>query len=160
LVEKKTFMHRTTVQNPVSKFVEARTSATHGLGLFAKSFIPSGTIWWSAGPSDLIHVNQANFKTLAASVQSPEVEALVKTLLHYSYYVKEFDALLFIPDNGRLVNHSFEPNSKTVPDRLSSVTVRDIAAGEELFEDYTHYDKCPWAQPYGEFGRKIGCWGA
>ncbi len=151
-------MSKKTAPNPVSDLTEVRSSSTHGFGLFAKTAIPRDTIWWSAGPDDLIHVNQVNFQTLCASTLSPEIQAFIKTLLHYSYYVKEFDALLFIPDNGRLVNHSFQPNSKTVPDRLSSITIRDIAAGEEIFEDYTHYDKCAWAKLYGDFGRQIGCW--
>lgn len=147
----------TLVRNPISELTEVRASATHGQGIFAKTLIVSGTIWWSVHPSDLVHISQANFKTLTASVQSPEIKAFLDTILHYSYYVKEYDALLFIPDDGRYVNHSFEPNSKTVTDRLSSIALCDIQAGEEIFEDYTHYDKCPWAELYGKFGRMIGC---
>src|SRR6266850_962497 len=122
------------IRNPLSELTEVRASGTHGRGIFAKTLIARGTIWWSVRPSDLVHINQANFKTLTASVQSPEIRAFLDAVLHYSYYVKEHDALLFIPDNGRYVNHSFEPNSKPVNDQMSSIALRDIKGGEEIFE--------------------------
>jgi SET domain-containing protein len=145
--------------NPITELTEVRESSTHGLGVFAKTIIPKNTIWWRVSPNEIIHVNKANYEALQSSHQDQDIHAFISTILHFSYYVKQYDALLFIPDNGRLVNHSFEPNSAPgVNDCLISSAVRDIYPGDEILEDYTHYDKCSWAKLYGDFGRTIGCW--
>ena len=139
-------------------FVEVRASGDAGLGVFAASFIPKGTVWWSLPESGLVHISRAHYLALTASHQSPHTQHFLNALLHFSYYIQQLDVLIFIPDDGRYVNHSFTPNSAMTPDNMTSVTLRDVQAGEELFEDYTHYDHCPWARLYGEFGRSIGCW--
>lgn len=145
--------------NPITELTEVRKSPTHGQGVFAKTMLPKNTIWWRASSNEIIHINKVNYEALESSYQTPNLHAFIATILHFSYYVKHYDALLFIPDNGKLVNHSFTPNSAPgASDCLISVAIRDIHPGEEILEDYTHYDKCPWAKLYGEFGRKIGCW--
>ena len=153
-----TLMDRPSLSNPISALTEVRLSPTHGLGIFARTLIPQGTIWWRVRPSDVIAVNRLQFEALVASEQSPRTTAFIDAFLEFGYYVKGFDTLFLIPDNGRYVNHSFEPNSAVCPDSdgLCSITLRDIAGGEEICEDYTTYDKCPWANLYGEFGHKIG----
>ena len=155
-----TLMDRPSLSNPISALTEVRPSPTHGLGLFARTLIPRGTIWWRGRRSDLIPVTRSQFEALAASEQSPRTTAFIDAFLEFGYYLKEFDTLFLIPDNSRYLNHSFEPNSAVCPDSggLCSSTLRDIARGDEIFEDYTTYDKCPWAKLYGEFGRTIGHW--
>jgi uncharacterized protein len=61
--------------------------------------------------------------------------------------------MVLIPDNGRFVNHSDAPSSGAgVNGRLLySVALRDIAAGEEITEDYATYDECPWPGISEEF---------
>lgn len=153
-----TLMDRPSLSNPISALAEVGLSPTHGLGLFARMRIPRGTIWWRVRLSDVIAVNRFQFEALVASEQSPRTKAVIDAFLEFGYYVKGFDTLFLIADNGRYVNHSFEPNSAVCPDSdgLCSITLSDIAAGDEICEDYTTYDKCPWAQLYGEFGRTIG----
>lgn len=148
------------LSNPISDLTEVRLSPNHGFGVFARTLIPRGTVWWRVRLSDVIPLNRLQYEALAASEQSPGTKALIEAFLEYGYYVKGFDTLFFIPDNGRYVNHSFEPNSAVCPDSdgLCSITLRDIAGGDEIVEDYTKYDKCPWANLYGEFGRRIGYW--
>lgn len=82
----------------------------------------------------------------------------------YSYYVKEVDrfeinlnflSLVWLMDNSRYTNHSNQPNSgyaevfrsdsQTVSSMFCSAVIRDVKAGEEIFEDYRPYDQCPWA---------------
>jgi SET domain-containing protein len=42
------------------------------------------------------------------------------------------------PDNSRYVNHSFSPNTGLATDGITIVALRDMAAGEEITEDYFH----------------------
>ena len=147
--------------NPVFTLVEARPSPVHGFGVFAREAIPCGTAWWRVRLADLIHFRKEPFETLLASAQSPGSREFVEAVQKFGIYSKRYDALFFIVDNGRFVNHSPQPNSASClgSDGLfSSLTLRDIAAGEEMFEDYATYDKCPWANLYGELGRELGFW--
>ena len=51
-----------------------------------------------------------------------------------------------IIDDGKMVNHSENPNCKSVsngPD-LNSYALRDIAEDEEIFEDYGTYEYEDW----------------
>lgn len=144
---------RPPILNPVCGLTEVRLSTVAGLGLFAKEFIPKGTVWWAAHPGDVMFVNQAQWATLSASVHSPAIQPFIDAIVMYSYYVHEFDSLVLCLDNARHVNHSFTPNSGSSPDKnpLVAVALRDIEPGEEIFEDYTKYDQCPWAWLYEDF---------
>lgn len=146
--------------NPVNDLTEVRLSATHGRGVFAKVAIPQHTVWWRVCPTNVTVITQAQYAAFVASAPSPESDPFMAAILHFGYYVQQYDAIFFAIDNGRYINHSFQPNSAVAShaDDLCSVALRDIAPGEEICEDYTHYDKCPWARINGEFGRQIGCW--
>jgi uncharacterized protein len=143
--------------NPIDLLTEVRASSTHGLGVFAKVRIPCHTVWWRVRPADVIAITRSQLETLAASAQSPRARVFVEAILECGYYVKKYDSVFFLPDNARYVNHSFQPNSAVCPnsDGLCSVALREIADGEEILEDYTQYDECPWAPMYGEFGRRL-----
>lgn len=153
-------MRSPSISNPISALTEVRPSPIHGVGLFARTLIPAHTVWWHAQLADLIPLTGLQFEALRASAPSPQRDAVMEAFLYYGYYVKGFDMLFFIPDNSRYLNHSSAPNSAVSPDSegLRSVTLREIAAGEELVEDYRTYDTCPWANLYGEFGRALGHW--
>src|SRR5215467_12320054 len=128
-----------------SDLVEVRPSQRHGLGVFAVTDIPEGTVWWSADLSDTITISRGQFETFASSASSPATDALMGGIQEYSIYLAALDLMVFIPDNGRYVNHSDEPNSgaAVVGTELRSVALRDIVAGEEIVEDYATYDHCP-----------------
>jgi SET domain-containing protein len=142
----------------------ARRSTTHGLGVFATAFLPRGTVWWRATLEDVISVSEHQYRLLTDSRCDDARTRLLADILHYAYYLEEIDRLLYICDDARYLNHSFEPNSEGMPcyrDEhgtlvLYSMTLRDVEEGEELFEDYTNYDHCTWAPLYGDFGRMIG----
>ncbi len=136
-----------------SELVEVRQSPLHGLGVFAVTDIPEGTVWWSAELADTITISRGQFETLAASASSPATDAMMSAIQEYSIYLGAFDLMVLIPDNGRYVNHSDEPNSgaAVVGTQLRSVALRDIVAGEEILEDYGTYDHCPWKGIAPEF---------
>ena len=138
--------YKTNINNLITDLTEVKPSHIDGLGLFAKVFIPKNTIWWSATPGDVLLINRDQYETFNNSVHSPLIKTLNHTILVYSYYVERYDALVLCLDNSRFVNHSYTPNSGSTPDShpLASMTLRDIPPGEEILEDYTTYDKCPW----------------
>lgn len=135
------------------ELVEVRPSPLHGLGVFAVTDIPAGTRWWSIDIDGTITVSRAQFASLFESASSPASDALMAGLQEYSIYLKSFDLMVLIPDNGRYVNHSDAPTSGAGVDGtlLYSVALRDIAAGEEITEDYSTYDECPWPGIAPEF---------
>src|ERR1041385_585865 len=137
----------------VRGLVEVRASGIHGLGVFAAVDIPRGTTWWAADVADMITISRAQFVALTTSASSPASDTLIDAIQEYSFYVEALDLMILIPDNGRYVNHSDSPNSLAGVDgtSLSSVALRDIAAGEEIVEDYATYDWCPWPGVSADF---------
>ena len=137
----------------VRGLVEVRPSAIHGLGVFAAADIPSGTVWWTADVAEMITISRPQFEALVGSASSPASDALIAGIQEYSFYVEDLDLMILIPDDGRYVNHSDQPNSvaTVVGTRLASTAGRDIAAGEEIVEDYATYDFCPWPGVAPEF---------
>lgn len=146
--------------NLVDALVEVRSSSIHGMGLFAKVPIPRGTLWWKPNIEDVIAVSRRQFELMEASACDGGTDALIGTLLDRGFYLSWRDAIIYICDLGRFTNHSFAPNSMVCPnsDGLCSVTTSDVVPGTELTEDYTTYERCPWARLYGAFGRQIGFW--
>jgi hypothetical protein len=135
------------------ELVEVRPSQAHGLGVFAVTDIPEGTKWWSGDLADMITISRQQFQALASSTPSPATDALMSAVQEYSIYLAALDLMVLIPDNGRYVNHADEPNSaaSVTGTLLRSVALRDIAAGEEIVEDYASYDHCPWPGIAAEF---------
>jgi hypothetical protein len=96
-----------------------------GYGLFATRLIPKGTITWAIDPLDQI-VSPAGMSAL------PE---LLRTQVHkYSYLNGRGDRILCW-DHGRFVNHSCQAACLS-PGFDFEIAVRDIAAGEEITDDY------------------------
>jgi SET domain-containing protein len=145
--------------NPIEEYTEVRPSKIHGLGLFAKKFIPKGTIWWHARPQDVLIITKAQFLTLDDSHKSSLLTNYLQSLLTYSYYERVLDALIFCMDNSRYVNHSFNANSGASEDQngFCSVAQRDIEPGEEITENYSKYSVCSWIQKYKRIF-DISCW--
>lgn len=141
--------------NPAWMLTEVRESHIHGLGLFARVAIPKGTVWWHGRREDVLLLARQQYATLARSERSTLIEQTIETILMYSYYAGESDALILCLDNTRFVNHSLAANSGAPPsaDPLCSVALRDIAAGEEIVENYLDYPRCPWADLRWEFVR-------
>ncbi|MBY9003102.1 MAG: SET domain-containing protein [Candidatus Lokiarchaeota archaeon] len=142
-----------TPNNPILKFAEVKSSPIHGLGLFAKIFIPKGTIWWHARPQDVLIISKRQFQTISASYKNEYLKSFFKALLTYSYFERDLNALIFCIDDSKYVNHSSDPNSGASEDEngFCSVALKDIQSGEEITEDYSKYTKSDWLQDYKEY---------
>jgi uncharacterized protein len=145
--------------NPISKFAEVKSSKIHGLGLFAKNLIPKGQIWWHARPRDILIITKDQFRTLELSYKNEILEGYFKTILTYSYYERDLDALIFCLDNSKFVNHSLNANSGASEDEngFCAVAQRDILPGEEITEDYSKYTICDWIRNYKTYFDPC-CW--
>ena len=116
--------------------VEFKTSHVEGMGIFARSDIKSGTKLWQFDES----MKVADAKSLARL--DPKRLAFA---LHGGYLHGPSDKFLWYTDGMQYMNHA--------PGRLANVglgywpalredhcvALRDIAEGEELFEDYSFW---------------------
>ena len=125
---------------------EVRDSPIAGRGLFAVASIPRGALVWQyvLGESVIEH-NEASLKE---RLQGLSQEESVDLLEHI--YVWEGLAVEII-DDAKLWNHAANHNTGNHPDEahgkgdgMSSYARRDIAAGEELTDDYATFGELPW----------------
>ena len=101
-----------------------RPSATHGIGLFAAEPVAAGTRMWEFDDRlDRLYSN-AEFQAI------PEAHVM---LMLYGQFTLDGD-LLLCGDDARFVNHSETPSMSNM--EMFCVAARDIAAGEEITEDY------------------------
>lgn len=144
--------------NPIEKYTEVRPSKIHGIGLFAKKLIQKGTIWWYARPQDVLIFTKNQFQILETSHNSKLIDNFIHTLLIYSYYEREYDALILCLDDSRYVNHSYDANSFSKEENgFCAIVQRDIQPGEEITEDYSKYTLCPWLKKYEKL-YNLSCW--
>jgi SET domain-containing protein len=145
--------------NPIDEHTEVKISEIHGFGLFAKKFIAKGTIWWHARPQDVLIITKNQFLTLDSSYKTSFMNSFMESLLTYSYYERELDALIYCLDNSRYVNHSFNANSGASEDEngFCAVAIKDIQPGEEITEDYSKYTLCSWLKKYKKYFDP-NCW--
>ncbi len=96
-----------------------------GFGVFAKKFIPKGTIVWALDDLDLV-LDESYVASLEPIRRKP--------VMKYSYRNGKGNYILCW-DIGRFVNHSFDSNCiDTAYD--FELAARDIHPGEELTDDY------------------------
>jgi SET domain-containing protein len=132
-----------------------RASGIAGRGVFAIEDIPRGALIWEyvVGQSVLEH-SEASLRTRLAGLSTTEATDLLEHV-----YVWE-GAAIEIMDDAKVWNHAPTPNTGNHPDEahgagdgLSSYALRDIAAGEELTDDYALHDTLPWFEAIcAEFG--------
>ncbi|WP_269537698.1 SET domain-containing protein [Cerasicoccus fimbriatus] len=154
-------MHNTLLAPQIGAFgslVEVRSSQIHGLGVFAREFIPAGTVWWRANQDNVLMLNKTQFETIMSSNCNANIQEFLNTCLIYGYYSVTLDKIIICLDNARYVNHSLTPNSGGPLDfdGLTSTATRDILPGEEIVEDYTGYDHCPWSNLFCSLAAKDG----
>lgn len=100
-------------------------STAIGYGLFATRPIPKGTVTWVSDSLDQI-ISAASLDGL------PE---LLKAQTHKYSYVNGHGDRILCWDHGRFVNHSCAAACLS-PGFDFEIAVRDIAAGEEITDDY------------------------
>lgn len=102
-----------------------------GIGLISNQFIKKGLIVWKYSPIiDKIISNNKIPKQAKDFFETYSVE-YGKT--------KKF----FCMDNARFMNHSKNPNLKSLGKRKESVAIRDIKKGEEITINYYEIDSGP-----------------
>ncbi len=117
--------------------------STYGLGIFVKEFVPANTLIWR-------FANTLNIKTYANEEECREyLKQLGNKEAQYEWlsHVYMFDGVVNeILDDGKMWNHSEEPNTYSGynGDYDSTYSLRDIAAGEELLDDYGQYEYPEW----------------
>ncbi len=96
-----------------------------GFGVFATAPIPRGTVVWVRDPLD-------------RELPPDEVARLPRPVLERAEkycYRNRLGHYILCWDHTRFVNHSFTANCVTTPYHLE-IAVRDIAAGEQITNDY------------------------
>jgi SET domain-containing protein len=105
-------------------------SPIHGFGVFATQPIPAGTRVWE-------FTDGVDYRIPAADVLRCH-EPWRTELLTYAYRESSGDYIL-CGDSARFMNHNEEPSCDDSGD-LYTVSLRDIAPGEELTCDYRSFD--------------------
>ena len=116
------------------------TSAIHGMGLFANTFVAKGTPIWRFEPGF-----DQSFPPRTVQELPPVAQAHAR---HFCFISKTDGHSILSGDHACFINHSGDPNTGGPPgvDRPeATVALRDIAAGEEITCDYYAYDaETPW----------------
>lgn len=99
-----------------------------GLGLFTKNFIKKGTVIWEFIEGFDIKVKEEEYKHLT-DVQKAFVD---------KYFWKESKYYYSSCDDSRFQNHSYDPNSISLDDKM--IAARDIDAHEEILVNYESFD--------------------
>ena len=130
---------------PMNDLIEIRPSPFGGLGVFAKTRIPKGTIWWRSNQCNILTLNEDQYNILVSSTTSQYTNNILSGILNFCFFWKSRKCLALILDDGRYVNHSSTPNSIDwdSQDNCCSYALRDIDSGEEIVENYFRYD-CSW----------------
>lgn len=116
--------------------VDFKPSALQGTGTFARTPIKAGTKVWSFDET----MQVCGLTELAAL--PPET---LKFALHGGYLHEPSDRFVWYADGMHLVNHGFGNDANIGITEWTSLeddnctALRDIAAGEELLEDYTFW---------------------
>lgn len=116
--------------------VDFRSSSIHGIGVFARRPIPAGTRIWQV--DDGMHVCTPQ----ALAELDP---AVLKFALHGGYLHKPAGKFLWYNDGMQFMNHQATPLANVGLGKWPPlaedhcIALRDIAAGEELKEDYTFW---------------------
>lgn len=116
-------------------FVTLRPSTVHGIGVFALRDIPKGCkTLFSRNVGNWIKVPISDIEKLPEASRN-----LVETYCLYDetdYYLPDYG--FKVMDLVNYLNHSSTPNVISVNDGEYFESLRDIAAGEELFVNYGH----------------------
>ena len=118
-------------------FIETRVapSAIHGLGLFTVHAVPRGTPVWKFQPGFDREFSPAQFAALPPEAQ--------RHLRWFAFLDLADGKWVLSGDHACFMNHSVSPNTGAMPDAappVVTVTLRDLAADEEITCDYFAFD--------------------
>jgi len=111
-------------------------SKISGIGLFADQLISKGAIIWK-------YTEGIDLKISDERLAELEKEYPLEELKKYLYRSKSSNLHILCGDDGRFINHSFEPNTidTSEDDEGFTMASRDIQPGEEITSDYNGFDK-------------------
>jgi SET domain-containing protein len=102
-----------------------------GVGLFANSFIPQGTVYWQRDES---------FDTLFPPAKMERLKPLSVTYIRKYGFLETSGNWYLCNDNARFSNHCNLPNTQNQFDNtgivVCGVATKDIQPGEEILCDY------------------------
>ena len=130
---------------------EVKPSRLGGVGLFTKHFVPKDSLIWKFVKNCNIREFHSESQVRTHMLSLGTCEAQRDWLSHVYAYRDTVNEIL---DDGRLWNHSEEPNtcSGVDGDWDSTFARRDIQVGEELVDDYGVYEYPDWLlKLYEEF---------
>ena len=112
-----------------------RPSGIHGMGLFAVDAVPRGTAVWRFETGFDREFSAGEFAALPDEAQ--------QHLRWFAFVDAVGGNWVLSGDHACFMNHSATPNTGATPDApppITTVALRDIAAGEELTCDYFAFD--------------------
>ncbi|KAA9339984.1 SET domain-containing protein [Adhaeribacter soli] len=111
-------------------------SKISGIGLFADQFISKGAIIWK-------YTEGVDLKLSDEQLAELEKEYPLDNLKKYLYRSKSSHLHILCGDDGRFINHSFQPNTSDTSedDEGFTIAASDIQPGEEITSDYNGFDK-------------------
>lgn len=115
--------------------VTLKESNTHGLGVFAQTFLPAGTVVWryTVGIDTIIEKSRLDELSVTQ----------VAFIKHFASRSRLEGWYMLCGDHARFMNHSEAPNTTNTTE---GIALRDIRAGEEITCNYKEFD--------AEFGQR------
>jgi uncharacterized protein len=116
---------------------ELKESNIHGIGLFAKEFIPKNTIIWRFTPGFDLKFSKEQILILP--------DLLKIYICKYAWKSTKSKLYCFSSDNGKFFNHSNNPNTnsfyKSDEEEVITIAIRDIKIGDEITDNYESFEK-------------------
>lgn len=109
-----------------------KESKINGFGIFADEFVKAGTLVWKYQDNFDVTISDEEFLSIPKIAQD--------YLIHYGYYNKNEGGYILCGDNAKFTNHSDTPNTKMLDDSSDAIAIKDIQIGDEITEDYYHFD--------------------
>jgi SET domain-containing protein len=111
-------------------------SDVHGLGLFAKEFIPKGALVWKFTPGFDQKFTREQILSFPDELQI--------YLYTYCWKSKKSHLYCFSSDNGKYFNHSKNPNVLSAyvhgEEEVVITAIKDINPGQEITDDYSSFE--------------------
>jgi len=112
-----------------------------GKGVFVLEDVKQGTLVWRYRKGENVICFNGEDETLA-HMEKLGSFGEKQYFLEHSYY--DNGVLTNILDDGKMVNHSDNPNTGAGSEPFATYALRDIKKGEELREDYATYEYPEW----------------
>jgi SET domain-containing protein len=110
-------------------------SKISGIGLYADTFIPKGTIIWRFVPKLDLKFNEKEYQAFKRKHDCERID-------NYIYKSKISGCYILCTDDARFINHSYDANTIDTMDDIEGLTIasKDIFPGEEIVSDYQMFD--------------------